>query len=306
MTNREELGQLIKEYEAMPEQRLVAILRTLDSSYYVYQKNYAQLVKLLGLYEDIKTTLELWSVENRPAQNLFHLEVTRLLHNFVASVKSLVEHTRRLQRELHGSDNNFPEYQQEVDLRFTKNELVQFIEDLRDYCLHYRQLPIFSQMNFTAQPQNFKSAVRLNLKTLSSYRKWSTLGRVYLKSQQRDLNVREVIDAYNSIVVNFHSWFRARLRQIHAMELDNLEQKRKGIASIVIPEWIQIDLPKAKGDKPDEAFIQLLTRKQLTELSKVPLSSPDHVEKLIEMLEFLAPLPQDLKQRIKDSYRALM
>jgi len=60
-------------------------------------------VDLLRVYQDPRRASLLWSDHNVAVQDLVHMEVTELFHNFLASAKSLVDHTRRPCRNLYGS-----------------------------------------------------------------------------------------------------------------------------------------------------------------------------------------------------------
>ena len=66
--------------------------RTLSNqlSSYTFENNYIELHKLIGLHAQLDTQLKLGDSINREPRYLFLAEVTRLLHNFLASAKSLV------------------------------------------------------------------------------------------------------------------------------------------------------------------------------------------------------------------------
>lgn len=192
--NKEEFQKAYVEYQRMPEHKIISKLRSLDVSRYVYNKNFQQLVKLLRAYEDPKNALEIWSDENRAIQDRFHLEVTRLLHNFVASAKSLVEHTRRIYRDLYESDGTFSDYQAEVNKSFSTNPLVRFVEGLRTYCLHFSQPNIFSSMSWTAESGQIESEFRLNVEALRFFRGWSSFAKIYLDSQHEDICILALVE----------------------------------------------------------------------------------------------------------------
>src|SRR5436309_1126101 len=64
-------------------------------SYHVFTGNYEELRRVLEAYHNPDFALPLWAVSNRPKLDLFQKEIVRLLHNYVASAKTLVEHTRK-------------------------------------------------------------------------------------------------------------------------------------------------------------------------------------------------------------------
>ena len=62
----------------------------------------------------------------------FHEEVVRLIHNFLASVKTLVDHTRNLVRDLWGKDSDFERgaYAEAVKRYLTSHGTVVFMPRL--------------------------------------------------------------------------------------------------------------------------------------------------------------------------------
>lgn len=183
-------------------------MRGIESSLYVFEHNYLQLKKLLDVYMDKEKALTLWS--NPGIQDSFHLEVMRLLHNYVASVKSLVDHTRMLYRQQYGEKNSFPEYVDEVNKRFAQNPLAQFIEDLREYCLHYKHLPIASSFNYVQEPPKEDFCIILDREALKKYSRWSSFSKAYLKMQKKDINLTNLITQYYNLVIEFHKWIRSK------------------------------------------------------------------------------------------------
>ena len=125
----------------------------------------------------------------------------------------------------------------QVDRRFANNPLAQFVEDLRDYCLHYELPTISSVLHFSRLPPTpvFESRVELKIEELNKYSKWSHLAKEYLSSQNKPINLLDVADEYYALVKDFYNWFQLRQREIHSQEfakvasiqreLEDLEKK---------------------------------------------------------------------------------
>jgi len=227
-----QINDLLDKLNSMPEYKLLLRIKSLEASFYVFQRNFKELNSLLIKHSDVNEAIQLQGVKTR----VFLYEITRLLHNFVTSVKSLIEHTRVIYREIYESAEEFPEYQVEVDRRFTNNPLAQFVEDLRDYCLHYKLPAISSVLHFSRLPPTpvFESRVELKIEELNKYSKWSHLAKEYLSSQNKPINLLHVTDEYYVLVKDFYNWLQLRQREIHYQEfakVDSIQRELKDLLS---------------------------------------------------------------------------
>lgn len=111
-------------------------LETLQVNYFVFSRNYSELMKLLKSVQVPEKTLDLWSLKNRDKLNIVINEVVRLFHNYLASAKTLVDHTRVLIRAWYRESDFLHEYEGQINSRFTTNSLSGFFEGLRNYSLH--------------------------------------------------------------------------------------------------------------------------------------------------------------------------
>jgi len=308
MEQGENIFKLQNELVSMPEYLLELKLLTLDVSLYVFQTNYTQLINLLNIYKDKQKALILWDENNRHIQDEFHLEVIRLLHNFVASVKSLIDHTRIMYQELYEGNKKFPEYQQEVNKLFANNPLAQFVEDLRDYSLHYKFLPISSKYIYVKDPPKDESSIVLDLKILLLYKTWSALSKNYLKEQRDNINILDLISKYYGLTIGFHKWVRSKQLEIHSEEFKRLNEKKRQLADLLIPEEVIFALADFDTNKtnPDKSFWRILEPTQRDELSHIPLGSPEHADKLISLIENKANISSELKSKIKDFYKQFL
>ena len=132
----DELQARIREYEASEGYKLKEEIRAFRIGYDIFIGNYADLERILIQAQDPQVWPHLWDEKHRYRLVKFNREVTRLLHNFVAAAKSLVEHTRNHMRAKYAATDFKKEYQARIDQHFTRDPLVQFVEDLRNYMLH--------------------------------------------------------------------------------------------------------------------------------------------------------------------------
>jgi len=132
----DELQARIREYEASEGYKLKEEIRAFRTGYDIFIGNYADLERILIQAQDPRVWPHMWDEKHRYRLVKFNREVTRLLHNFVAAAKSLVEHTRNHMRAKYAGTDFKKEYQARIDQNFTRDPLVQFVEDLRNYMLH--------------------------------------------------------------------------------------------------------------------------------------------------------------------------
>jgi len=301
MPEGERIIKLISELEAMAEYNVLLRIKALDRSRYVYTRNYSELRKLLEFYSDLEKSLQLWDRKNRDKQDAFHNEVTRLLHNFVASAKSLVDHTRTIYRSLYRSSGQFPEYQKKIDSSFTHNAVAQFVESLRNYCLHYRTPPVFSEMRYEKTPPLHVSRIKLDVDALKEFSEWKRESREYLAQQTSDIDLLDIIDEYHRLVIEFHDWFVKRQKEIHYKDIQKVDSKKKELAALVIPDEVKYALADIESGSRTivDAFAVMLTPQQRAELATIPISSPRYPETLISFIEEWTPLDEGLKKRVR-------
>jgi hypothetical protein len=293
--------QLNHELAGMPEYALLRRIDTLGTSLRVFQRNYAELRKLLAFCADPQSYLSLWDRKNIEKQHALWDEVTRLIHNYVASAKTLIEHTRRLYKDLRKGGLTFEDYQEKVTRDFASDPLAKFIEDLRDYCMHYAPPPVFSELKYTRKPARFTTGLKLNVDSLQLFGGWSTPAKKYLSDQGKAVDLLGPVDDYHAKVIAFHKWFKGRLMQLHARELGKVAAKQRELAALVIPDEVRMALTemKEKGTRPDEALTHLLSLGQRKELKDIPVSSGEYAKKLVAFIEGYAPLADDLKDQIR-------
>jgi hypothetical protein len=94
------LLDLHNELSAMPETRLINKLLGFNTSIYVFQNNFNNLVKFISFLSNSREADHLFYSRNNDLFENSLDEIIRLLHNFDASVVSLIDHTRNLYRNL--------------------------------------------------------------------------------------------------------------------------------------------------------------------------------------------------------------
>ena len=217
------IGTIAKEIRESEALEIESRFGTLGINYYVFETNYERLKWLLV---KTQTPDQMWRSSE---VNSIMYELTRLFHNFLASAKMLVEHTRHVMRDWYSDSNLFGEYQREINERFVANELSGFIEELRNYALHY-QLPLtISRVEVTQNPDTdtFTETAAFEIGR-SELRKWSgwNKSKDYLYKSEQNIVIEQLVDQYFSQVQSLHHWITTRLMKEHTEALQWLEERR--------------------------------------------------------------------------------
>jgi hypothetical protein len=231
-----EMGQLSDELEAMPEYRRLSVIRQFSTSVSLFDTNAQELKNLIRNAEGSTAAIELWRLESRPNLQAFQVELMRLVHNFVASAFTLVDHARRFYNKNYQSDARFPDYDERVRHDFREDPLSQFVQGLRNYVLH-KELPDLATAMSYEQGGDIHHRHYWRLGELKTFDGWNTSAKRFLAEAEADIDIGEVIDLYTAKVRAFYKWVFGRLEEIHTDDLKVVEQKRHAGLRAYAAEW---------------------------------------------------------------------
>jgi hypothetical protein len=148
----------------------------------------------------------------------FFTEFYRLLHNYLASVKTLVDHSRSFAGEfLKG--NVHDEYQAWVG-RIAEDPMAKFVQELRHVVLHDELPQLISDLTWTAE-DGPRHELWLKRETLLLNSRWTAPARTYIKGQPPEFAIRKAIDDYQDEVLALSVWIDRRFRALHGKEVDD-------------------------------------------------------------------------------------
>jgi hypothetical protein len=202
------------------------VINQLRFSVSLLQRNYVELVVAIRHISSSRVAFEMAGVDDQWHRKEAMAEVLHLLHNYVASAKSLIDHTRRAYRKLYVTDALIPDYQSEVNARFANDPLSQFVENLREMAQHYRLPRISLTRSFGGGPSGSAMTTRLQLKTedLREYREWSAPAQEFLRTAGATIDVLDLVESYHAHVAAFHTWFSQHQVRIHGLAPVMLDQ----------------------------------------------------------------------------------
>lgn len=224
MDDRERVAR-IQELEgdmlASEGRRLMIEFKSVAQTYRLFLGNDRELHQYLARHSEVEAALRLWDLKNRAGFDAFLDEVGRLLHNYLAALGSLRDHSRRLWRT-HLRDD--AAYDEQVQAMFAGSGLCHFVQNLRNYTLH-NQLPVaHGQLNVVPNKE-FSSRVRLSRPDLLRWSGWPPLARDYLAGLPDDgIDLADLVAAYTDTVTSFNDWFGAAFAERNLDAFDRLRE----------------------------------------------------------------------------------
>lgn len=302
-----EFDDLLKsrnELELLPGYMLLEETKTLKLTFGIFCGNYKELTGLLAFFCQDKRAGELMNLRNRHILEAFQKEAARLLHNYVASAMSLVDHTRNAYRKLDKRIRPFLEYQVEVDKRFKNNPLSHFMQDLRNYFLHYRIPSTATRVDFGPGLSKEQRRTILTKSSLMQYKEWSKLAKTYIANKEEFIDILAAIDDYYDLVRNFHGWFQDHLQLLYGDEIEEFKRKQEELMITYLPDYLRTCLIARSKDglDPDNCFFEILDYAELEELDKYVKDSQGRCDKLISFIEKRFPLDDNLMNLIRSAY----
>jgi hypothetical protein len=160
----------------------------------------------------------------------FDGHLVRYLHNFVASVKTLVDHTRSTM----DADVIHPEhrvrYQQRVDATFKTSPVAKFVQEFRNYVLH-RGVP--QTVHETELMPEERTRIYIEFATLAEWDRWSSFSLEFMRQNTPRIRILQLVQDYEHLAIGFHTWFVTDFAKQYAESLKALyELQRKWNAQI--------------------------------------------------------------------------
>ncbi len=193
---------------------------------YVVARNCADLLALLDkAATDEKLAIELiQNVRPPTVREAFQNEVSRLLHNYVASAMTLVDHSRRL---LGNRSDAIASGFKERRTTLLTNPEMRFVQELRNFALH-RTLPYLGHTLQWDKPntaeEQMTSEVQLSVSQLASWDGWSPASRDFLAKQGDAVNLRPMVRKHSQLLLEINAWLHDSLLEANRMALGEVNR----------------------------------------------------------------------------------
>ena len=203
-----------EQYLNSDEYRLAGRLRMFDTSLRIFERNFEELISSIDRYQPKTHGEALRWANDEVHRTEQQIEITRMLHNFVASVSSLIDHTRIFYNEVYEEEKLMPGYDPRITDLFKNDGLCQFIKCLRNYCVHYRTPNII----FSVKVDNTRNVIAggptLERDALLCYQGWKPVAKAFINASTEPIDLAAVCSEYHVKVRTFYEWFRLEQAEI--------------------------------------------------------------------------------------------
>jgi len=235
--SNDQIDQILSEIENSDAIVFESRLRTLRINYFVFEKNYQSLKQPVEMMKDPKVFLEVWDMKNPINLEIVQYDVVRRFLNYLSSAMSLKEYTRILIASWYKKTEFEKDYSNEIEKRFKGNDVVGFIEELRNFSLHY-SLPIsFPQFSVDMTSKALDHKFLIDKRSLLNWSGWKTKARPYLDAQGDVIDMEDLVDEYFDIVSSFHNWLYDEISKIHEDDLKWISDKRNRLRQYLPDEY---------------------------------------------------------------------
>lgn len=294
---------LMDELRNSTEQKTVDKIRHFSISLEIFVSNFNELKLHLEIHNNPQISLELMSQTNRELLHQYQKEITRLLHNYIASTLSLIDHTRKHHTELYGHNNLFPDYQEKIDTHFKFHPLSNFIKDFRQYIQHVSMPSLSSRLHWQRGAPDFEISIRISVESLKKFSNWSSKSKEFIKSLDEDFDLLEVIIEHESHVKEFYEWFINKQQIIHKSDYEKVNQIRNKIRNTELGEFISQVIKKPKSIEDFESELFRFYRKDDLQLWIRTENKAERVQQILQMLKSEEIRNTDFENRIVKLYK---
>ena len=296
---------LMEALQTMPERRIVEELQALDVSMHIYAGNLLQLSRFIAFLQNDPSNYDLGHMTTKEKSRAVHYELARLLQNHVASVKSLVDHTKKMTGRLY-KHGEFPDYQPRVD-DFKRDPLVQLVQSLRNILLHDESAPLVFHGTLDDDGDT-TNEFGLDVASLLRHKRHLSPGaKKYLRTACKLVDIPTIIREYDSRVTIFYDWFGRRQQEIHAEELSRLAEKRRKLSLLLIDDgldkwFFDPDPHHALAPSDRGLFLELFDIREFEALEALPAGSSERADLAVVLLKSRYAVPAELEEKLRRAY----
>ena len=217
ITDFEEYRQLREELFQSSQWQLKSDINNLGISKFIFDQNYYDLKRLALAFAEPKFAIEVSRVGNEEKMKIVHRTFVRLLHNYLASAHSLIEHSQVFKNKYYNDHDFKQEYQDKITSHFDNSQLAHFIKELRHYIIH-KGLPITSARIQFGRDKEFDSSIMLHINEMREWSGWTSKSTEFMKALNDKIKIYDIVDSYWNLVGEFYDWFGQKQDEIHAEE----------------------------------------------------------------------------------------
>mgnify|MGYP007008815102 CR=1 FL=1 len=216
LLNRRERLRL--EYEDLKGTQIENDLERIDDMVYAVVQNCDKLYEEFSWWDEFEGYDETTADERKD----FDQEYSRLFHNCVAAIYSLINHTQRFVNK-YGDESFRTSYSSTVK-DYELSERAHFLTQLRHYTQKRTLPPLRRFSHSQGGDEDDVNRVIIQKEDLLEWDEWNATAREYITGLDDRVDVTEQVLDYREAVVDFYDWFDeyARDEFKHEIELSNM------------------------------------------------------------------------------------
>lgn len=296
MIKFEKAGKLRESLHSSSEWKKLKTVKGFERTIYLFRQNEDEILTLIEWGETYENAIFLWDAYNRERLKDYTSEFIRLLHNYVSSSSTLVDHARKLYVKNYKDDEHFGEYDQLIDKFFAKNVNHLFIKRLRNYMLHSGLPTLVSKLDINESGFHHYTALEPKA-LLSNFDEWGSSVKKWLEELDGSVIVKDELIKYKRTQDEFYSWLFSTLSKVHAQDRKKVHKCQVEINSLLFEHHLDV-LPD-KRDGIEEAIFLSFVQKDLVDeiMQKVP-DPLNRARLLIKAAEEEIVISEEYKQKI--------
>jgi hypothetical protein len=197
-------------------------------SHNIFEGNATELENSLLVLESPKSLTRFNLAERVEKDSQLIYELNRLFHNFLASAKTMIDHTRVFINDHYEDSSIQLEYQSEIDKKFKNDELCRFIQDLRNYILHRGIPDSHLKAELHQEREEVTCAINLDVVKLLEWNRWTSPSRIFLLQREKDkvMSLSSIVTPYANKITELYAWFDSLLNEYHSKDMIEYEKLR--------------------------------------------------------------------------------
>lgn len=256
-------------------------IQELEDSVWILDINIADLLDEISLFAERSRNPSFWYEAEGSAAELHTRAVKRKLFNCTASVMALVEHARKLQREIP-----VPDYAEQRRRHFAPPGLHDFLQCLRNYNTHWRIAQANWTISYGPGSEGRQARFIVTKEELLAWDRWTKGAKEFINGVADSVDVRELFSVYRENVQSFYSWHRGAVLTQYSTEIQSYLQYKRlydGIHKKYIWNMIISHLPKDLN--PFQHIAQYLPQHSVERVLSLPYRSKEQVDAIISLMD---------------------
>jgi hypothetical protein len=304
MTTGKHIIELQNQLQNSAEHKRIGQIMRLSFTLRIFSINAAELKRRMEYARSPQVAFKLGG--NQFLFDQYFLDMMRLLHNFVAASMTLIDHARQLYDNNYADHPSFREYNQEIKTRFATDPLCKFVQDLRNYTLHW-EIPLIGSKISVIPEKHMEHTMYLNRDQLMRWVKWTAPARIFLESSSQKIDLYAILSEYEMKIRAFYDWYYERLREVHEKDIMYVEAKQTELLrlkGLELPRHLEVELDRHQTSRihPEDMFNGYVNPETLYRLIRSDTEARERAKVLLDQVSKYSTVPEKLQQRVIDAF----